>query len=224
MNPGLKIGHETNQIQTVLTEVYPCMDEDMCFADSAIFKATGSGLLDLVNIIVVREIMLRAMSVKFALPITVNQVEEQSCPIIVQSLSQLRKFLKGPDFNTLLDSVQPIITKVKPSEENFDIECKQSEVAEKLGMALEKLKIQVKRESEGRRPPEIEEMNLYFDQLEQFFKHFPWKFETIDPLGRIIPDGEEQSQALNEAELKQKFKFLAPVDMRVVDFSIASDN
>ena len=45
-------------------------------------------------------------------------------PTIVENLSHLRNLLRGPDFATLLNSVQPIITKARPSDENFDIECK----------------------------------------------------------------------------------------------------
>ena len=87
-------------------------------------------------------------------------------------------------------------------DENFDIEVKQSEITEKLALVLTKLKHDTNRDNDRVKKPELEDKNAYFGRLENFFKHYPWQFETYDPLGRTLPDGYEESMALDEQQIK----------------------
>ena len=129
LTQNLKIGHDRTEIKTLLTEVFPMKDnEDMYLVDSAIFKSTGSDLLDLINTVVIREIMLRAKSIKLVFPLTTTHVDEKDILTIRNSLDSITQLFKGPDFNTLLNCVQPIITKARPTDEGFDIEIKWSDI------------------------------------------------------------------------------------------------
>lgn len=104
--PGLKVGHEKSESKTLLTELFQMKDnEDMYFADSSMFKQTGSDLLDVINTILIREIMLRAKSIRFVLPLTAGHIEEKDILTMRNSLDNITQLFKGPDFNILLNSI-----------------------------------------------------------------------------------------------------------------------
>ena len=88
----------------------------------ASFKATGSDLLDLVNDIIMRDVFIRAKSIRIVFLMTVQNVRVLSKTNFFEQLEILRKIIHKPDFNKLLASVKPVITKVKPGESEFDIE------------------------------------------------------------------------------------------------------
>ena len=161
MTPNLKIGHDRTEMKTLLTEVFAMKDnEDMYLVDSAIFKSTGSDLLDLINTVVIREIMLRAKSIKLVFPLTTTHVDEKDILTIRNSLDSITQLFKGPDFNTLLNSVQPIITKARPTDEGFDIEIKWSDIMQKMNGALENLKAELKKENPNRKASDTEEGDM----------------------------------------------------------------
>ena len=148
LNTSLIIGHDNNQIETVLTTIHSSIDDDNYYVDSPLFKETESNLLDILNLVVFREIVLRAKEVKFVVPVTINHIEEQACPSIVESIERLSALFNNCNYDELLTCVQPVITRVKPTDESFDIDLKQNEITEKLQLVLTKLKHDANRDND----------------------------------------------------------------------------
>ena len=88
-------------------------------------------------------------------------------------MDNITQMFKGPDFNTLLNCVQPIITKAKPHDENFDKDIKWADILTKMKGALENLKMDLKKENSSRKEKETQEMDFYFDCLANFVQNFP---------------------------------------------------
>lgn len=58
---------------------------------------------------------------------------------ILESIEKLRGLFSEISFDNFLNQVQPVITKVKPTDEQFDIEYQQSIIMQKMTNALEKI-------------------------------------------------------------------------------------
>ena len=59
-------------MQTVITTIHSSIDDDAYYVDSPLFKNTDSRLLDILNVIMFREIILRSKEVKLVVPISIN--------------------------------------------------------------------------------------------------------------------------------------------------------
>ena len=85
------------------------------------------------------------------------------------------------------DDLRLELEQVKNEKEDMVKECASKE------SEWNNLKAELKKENPNRKASDTEEMNLYFDLLAEFIQHFPQRFQAVDPLERVIPEGEEAS-------------------------------
>lgn len=115
----LTIGHSKNQSQTFMPDFIKDPNTDLIFADVAGFRDTGGSLIELVNCFLIKEIFRRSKTVRFMIPLTQPQIFESRGADVKSLISSLR-FMCQADLNSMSDSLQPLLTKCKPSKDISD--------------------------------------------------------------------------------------------------------
>lgn len=97
----------------------------------------------------------------------------------------------------MIDSIQPILTKVDPAEENTDVDVIGHFFAEQLSEEirvqkaadglLEEQKLEPDEEGEEEKDADAQEKMSKYDQLDKFYQQFAKKLKIYDPLERRIP-------------------------------------
>lgn len=91
------------------------------FADIAGLNDTGGDTIEYVNSFITKEIFRHANTVKFLVPITLNQIMEDRGHSVRQLVETIR-FVCQSNNEDLLESIQPILTKCNPKNQDFDID------------------------------------------------------------------------------------------------------
>lgn len=104
-------------------------DEDDCiWTDIAGLLDSGGDLIQFINSFLNKKIFSLVKEVKFLVPFTVNQIREQRGQSVREQISTIMRVCKGCDLNKVIESIQPLITKVKVTDQDFDLECARSEI------------------------------------------------------------------------------------------------
>ena len=91
-------------------------DSDIVFADVAGLLDSGGILMDIINIFMMKKVIQHIKHVKFLVVVTIPQLEESrgnSCRNLIESI----QFMCQNGLATMIQSIQPALTKVKPSDE-----------------------------------------------------------------------------------------------------------
>lgn len=100
--------------------------------------------------------------------------------------------------NKPIEAIQPIVTKVKPSDLDFDINELQSTLNEQVQNEIQTQinshpKLHLKSDDENVLKQKQQIMDE-FEVLKQFYLDFAFKIVLYDPLDRQIPKGEDDDE------------------------------
>ena len=183
----MKIGHSNQHSQTFLPEFKKVVDQDFIYADIPGQLDAGGALVEFINIFTTKKIFQRAKFVRFIVAMTREQMVESKgneCKNFLQTL----QYMCQTNLATMIDSIQPVVTKVKRGSDDVDIE----EIRYNMHDLL-----QVVREHE-------QGDQEFLDSLDQFYDGFSQKLEIFDPLDRDILNEEEVNQAIKRDQLVKK--------------------
>ena len=83
---------------------------------------TGGHFFEFVNMLIVRKIFSIANKVRFLVPITDKQIDDGRGRGLVQQIEILLEVFKGSSLEEIQEAVQPVVTKVDPRNDQFDID------------------------------------------------------------------------------------------------------
>lgn len=133
------IGHSNHKSETFLPAIVNQEDMNITWIDIAGLNDTSGALIHLINSFVTKEIFMRAAQVKFLVPITPVQVKESKGQPVREQIQVLQNLCAG--FNDKpIDSILPVMTKVKVNEADFDLLEVQSVMAEQIKQEVQKQK------------------------------------------------------------------------------------
>lgn len=93
------------------------MDQtNLVFADVAGLLDSGGLLMDIINIFMMKKIFQHIKHIKFLIVLTIPQLEESrgnSCRNLIESVQHMCQ----SGLSNMIDSIQPVLTKIKPSDE-----------------------------------------------------------------------------------------------------------
>ena len=123
------IGHSNSKSETFLPAIHCEEKKDVSWIDIAGLNDTSGDLTHFINSFVTKEIFQRAKNVKFLLPITPQQIEEQRGKAIRQQIQVVQNLCQG-NLDNLIKCMLPVLTKVKVTDTEFDLVTMQWNMAE----------------------------------------------------------------------------------------------
>lgn len=199
---------------------------NLLYGDIAGLLDTGGDMMQFINHFMNILIFRKCRSVRFLVPLTLDEINDARGAAVRQHFTSIQSLCnRGP--SQLMDSILPILTKVKPNEHEFDLELTRKVIAEQL---MEEVAIQ-KREAEshmnsGDDEDQIEfegqvslesAMEQYFVSLENFYKTIAEKMILFDPLDRKIPVEGDADQTTKQKEVVQRITALKGVLASVIE-------
>ena len=91
------------------------------YVDIAGQQDTGGELIEFINIFVTKELFRRAKSVRFLVPIPQAQVSDARGKGPREQIKVIQRICEA-DLSMMIDAIQPVITRVKVGDDEFDIE------------------------------------------------------------------------------------------------------
>ena len=95
---------------------------ELCFADVAGLHDAHGDSIELINSFMMKKIFAVADKVRFLIPIEYSAFGDARGKSVRDSVEFLLKVFKG-SLRNICNSIQPILTKVRPKEDGFDIDC-----------------------------------------------------------------------------------------------------
>ena len=119
MEPGniFKIGHSESQSETYVPNVWYDKKSGITFADVAGFNDTGGDFIEIINNFVVKYIFLKAKSVRFLIPLTVESIYQSRGQVLSKQLATICR-MTNVSYTEMSKAIMPIITKIEPNEED----------------------------------------------------------------------------------------------------------
>lgn len=127
-----QIGHSTHQSQTFFPHFIKDDATGIVFADIAGMKDTDGDLVELVNCFVNKSIFKRAKSLKFLVPMTINQLKENRGMGVREQVRVLKNICNTSSLDEFAHCMLPILTKCRPNDENLDIDEKRSNLLQQF--------------------------------------------------------------------------------------------
>lgn len=134
-----KIGHNEADSMTFMPNIVKSAETDTYFSDLAGLNDTSGDLTEFVNCFVNKFIFKQAKRVRFLIPLTISQIEEVRGKPAREQLEVVSNIC-SEQLDVMIDSIQPILTKVDPTEENTDIELIRHRFAEQLSAGVNALR------------------------------------------------------------------------------------
>ena len=108
---------------TFLPDLVPCKNDklDFIFADIAGFNDTGGSLIELLNCFIDKQIFKAAKKVKILVLLTRTQIQDGRGMEARKQIEMLQRICSA-DLDCMIESVQPLLTKVKLGEPDIDID------------------------------------------------------------------------------------------------------
>lgn len=79
-----------------------------------------------------------AKNIRFLIPFTLSQITEARGNYINEHITNLLQIFKG-DYDKIIHWVQPVITKVKPKGDEFNLELKKGQLQDMFKRTLENM-------------------------------------------------------------------------------------
>lgn len=204
-----KIGHNEADSMTFIPDIVKSKESETFFADIAGLQDPSGDLTEFVNCFVTKFIFKQAKRVRFLIPLTLSQIQEVRGKPAREQLKIVSNIC-SERLDVMIESIQPILTKVDPTDQDVDIELICHSFAEQLSQEVQALRaadgILQQQEMEpdeddgeeknGDTQKQIEK----FNELEQFYKSFAYKLRIYDPLERRIPELDPDAEEPDEAE------------------------
>lgn len=134
-----KIGHSQSISETFLPHFYKDKKENILYCDIAGLQDTGGQLIALVNSFVGKFIFAGAGTVRFLVPLTQSSIESSRGAQIKDVLHTMQNIC-SEDMGEVIDAIQPVITKCKPSDDDADIDVIRDVIGAQLDQELKNLK------------------------------------------------------------------------------------
>ena len=101
----------------------------LIYADIAGIKDPDGDLIEYINCFINKSIFKRAKSLRFLVPLTINQLKENR-GMGVRDQIRILKDICSSNLNDFKDSVLPLLTKCRPNDEELDIDEKRINLQE----------------------------------------------------------------------------------------------
>ena len=118
---AFKIGHSDHESETFLPTYVKWPTKDIWFVDIAGLNDTGGELMDFCNTFIIKNIFQVAKSVKFIIPIPLAQINDSRGRGPREQIQVVQRMC-SLSLEEMNKSILPVITKVKPNDENFDLD------------------------------------------------------------------------------------------------------
>ena len=115
------------------------------YVDIAGLRDTNGDFVDYLNCLVSTQLFKSAKSVRFIVAITFDSLMESRGRILKEQMEFIEN-LCTTDLQTLSAAILPVITRVKPNEENFDMDFIRDMIEEQFATLTEQRKIQLEQE------------------------------------------------------------------------------
>lgn len=96
----------------------PDDDSNTVYVDIAGQQDTGGDLIEFINIFVTKELFKRAKTVRFLVPIPHGVVSDARGKSTREQIQVIQQICEA-DLLSMIDAIQPILTRVKKDEEEF---------------------------------------------------------------------------------------------------------
>lgn len=161
---GPKIGHDQMNSQTVYPDFYRIDDTNQYLVDVAGFDDTGIDLIKLVIALSNRALFKKVVNVKILLTLTNEQITGKKGLGVRKFIEDISNMFQGT-MDQIVHSILPIITKVKPSDQDFDYEITLASIYESCSTYLQNRDTQSLYDLD--RFQEYDEMLKEYDQLKE---------------------------------------------------------
>lgn len=116
------IGHSTAESMTFMPQMYQREGDstNTIYVDIAGTQDTGGDLIEFINIFVTKELFRRSKTVRFLVPIPNGQVTDCRGRGPRDQIKLIQQICEA-DLMQMIGAIQPIITRVKPADDEFDL-------------------------------------------------------------------------------------------------------
>lgn len=175
------------------------------FTDVAGLLDSKGDLMDFLDCFLMRKILQGAATVRFLVPLTLPQIQEGRGTTARQLVKLLQQICSST-LRSSVASIQPLLTKCRPTDEDHDIEVLRALLQQQLSQEFESLRMENPPAGQGRgeagqikdqQPNDLSDMELFLDE-------FARSLEIFDPLDREVKGSEGENQAVTSAGLRQK--------------------
>lgn len=200
-----KIGHSSAQSETFIPNIFFDAKTGITYTDVAGLNDTSGELIEIVNNFVVKFIFKMAKQVRFIIPITHGQIKESRGSELKNQLDTVLR-MSDTDLQEMQQSIQPVITQVKTSEDGVDIDDLRNNFQESLQTLTDQMKNRMNKDDQ-------EQMDRV-QAIADFYYELSEKLEIFDPLDREIMGDDDQPQNIKTDDLRQRILKLEPVSSR----------
>lgn len=219
-----KIGHSNNASETFVPNIQET--DDYLYIDMAGMLDSRGDTIDVLNCFMNKQVFSLAKSVKFIIPIIMEQLTAARGMEIVRQIKVIIN-LCGDNKASLIDSVQPVLLKCKPSaDDDFDLD----EIKSDLMKVFENLTKTEKNQTgisqiinRGQKmPPELQLINSEIEQTQDFLVKFAEKLILYDPMDRPIPN-EDNNWATPRKDFLDILNKMPPAPTKNVNMPISNE-
>ena len=180
--------------------------QDLVYADVAGLQDTSGGLIEFINMFVIKGIFSKAKRIRFIVPMTFIQIHDNRGQGAREQLKTIQRICSS-SLHNVVDAMQPVITKCKPNQE-YDIEVLRTTLDEQLQSEIQCQKVNVDGNTSDQDEDEFQE---HYSTLSTAFSDFASKLEIYDPLAREIKNEDGEDQALSREEMVEEINALEPI-------------
>lgn len=116
-----KIGHNSASSETFLPNFQAMPEKQITFIDIAGLKDTGGDLVDTLNCIINKIVFSFCKEIKLLIPMTHQQITEQRGNLVRDQIKLIQGVCEA-NLHLIQKSILPIITKMKPTADENDLD------------------------------------------------------------------------------------------------------
>lgn len=132
----MPIGHSLEKSETFIPILIKSPQHDFSYVDIAGLQDTGGSIMEYVNQFINKKIFSMASKIRFIVPFTRDQIYDARGVQVAEQVTILLNIFHG-DLAAMSKSVQPVVTKVKVSDDEFDLDHCRETLGRILDVCLE---------------------------------------------------------------------------------------
>lgn len=170
------------------------VDDDFIWTDIAGLLDSGGDLISFINSFVNKKLFSIAHEVKFIIPITLDQIRDSRGQKVRDQIQVIQNVCHGCELNEAIKSIQPVITKVRQNDEDFDLDYIKSDMFEQFRNDLKQFEAKHNKilNADCSADPDMQmqqnKLKEQYKYMENFYRNFIAKLVVFDPLDRKIPE------------------------------------
>ena len=205
------IGHSDSEIRTLLPDFAQESTSKITFGDIAGLNDATGPLYGIYNVFILKLVLRYARSLRFLVPMSLSQIKESRGTQARKQLAAVKAMISG-DYAQLAASIQPLITRGLPGDDEADIDLIrgtlgsqfQNDADAEIGLTRRSTDVQVRFDNDQDATDEdSKRVDAKVQRIQTFYDTFVAGFELFDPLDRAIPNADDD-QAIKRAELLEK--------------------